>query len=349
MHSAIVWNNILLFSGFVLLISCAPKEEQDHTPTPYHLDIPAGFSEMKIPADNPMTVEAVELGHRLFFDPILSKDYSISCASCHLPSHAFADTTAVSRGVHQERIGNRNSPSLANVGYLNALFMEGGVPSLELQVLAPLGERNEMDLQLTEAVARLNQDSSYVQLAKKAYNREIDPWLITRALAAYQRSLISGNSPFDQYAYQGKEDAISQEAKNGWLRFQAFNCNACHTGFMFTNQGYFNIGLEEEYSDPGRGRLTDKPEDHGKFRVPSLRNVAVTAPYMHDGSLKSLSEVIDHFASGGKSHENKSPLISGFKIDEQGKKELIAFLESLTDQNFIQKHEALNVTSKSNR
>jgi cytochrome c peroxidase len=118
---------------------------------------------------------------------------------------------------------------------------------------------------------------------------------------------------------------------------------------MFTNQGYFNIGLEEKYADPGRGRLTDKPEDHGKFRVPSLRNVAVTAPYMHDGSLKSLSEVIDHFASGGKAHSNKSPLISGFKIDEQGKKELIAFLESLTDQNFIQQHEALNVSSQSKR
>ena len=286
-----------------------------------------------------MTVEAVELGKRLFFDPLLSDDYSVSCASCHLPEYAFADTVPVSAGVHEDRPGKRNSPSLANVGYLKALFSEGGVPSLELQVLAPLGERSEMDLQIRDAVARMKEDSGYVQLSRIAYEREPDPWVITHALAAFERTLISGNSPFDQYFYQGQEEAISQAAKNGWKRFQALNCNACHTPPLFTNQGFFNIGLYEEYADTGRGRLHDDPKDVGKFKVPSLRNVALTAPYMHDGSLKNLDEVLAHFASGGKDHPNKSALIRGFELEEQAKDELIAFLESLTDESFVNNRE----------
>jgi len=333
-----VLNRSILFLASLFLFSCQNTKEKAFSPTPLHLERPEGFPEMFIPTDNPLTEEAVELGRMLFFDPLLSKDNSVSCASCHHPVYAFADTTALSTGVHGERIGNRNSPSLANVGYLDALFMEGGVATLELQVLAPLGEQTEMDLQLTEAVERMKKITRYVELAKKAYGREIDPWLITRALAAYERTLVSGDSPYDQYFFQGNEIAITEEAKKGWELFQELNCNACHSGYLFTNQGYFNIGLEEVSKDPGRGRLTDKPEDQGKFRVPSLRNVALTAPYMHDGSLKDLEGVIDHFASGGKNHPNKSPLIQGFQIDEEEKAALIAFLESLTDRTFIERH-----------
>lgn len=329
------WNRVLVIFLAVVIVSCGIREQKDIGPTAYHLSIPEGFPEMDIPEDNPMTIEAVALGKRMFFDPIMSHDYTVSCASCHLPEYAFADTVAVSDGVHEDRPGRRNSPSLANAGYLKALFSEGGVPSLELQVLAPLGERSEMDLQIRDAVARMKQDSGYVQLARKAYGREVDPWVITHALAAFQRTLISGDSPFDRFHYQGEADAISEEAKNGWKRFQAWNCIACHTAPLFTNQGFYNIGLYEEYEDSGRGRLHDDPKDHGKFKVPSLRNVALTAPYMHNGSLKSLDEVIEHFASGGKNHPNKSALITGFELDEQAKNELIAFLESLTDETFV--------------
>lgn len=340
-----VFNKLTAYLLFLATVtSCTTAEIKDIGPTPLVLAIPAGFPDMKIPADNPMTVEAVALGRELFFDPILSKDYSISCASCHFPDHAFSDTVAVSAGVHQDRLGNRNAYGLGNVGFLEALFMEGGVPSLELQVLAPMGERSEMDLQIRDAVSRMNEIPEYVDLAKKAYDREIDPWVITSALAAYQRTLISGDSPFDRYYYEGQENAIDAEAKAGWEHFQALNCTACHSAPLFTNQGYFNIGLYEAYDDPGRGRLTDKPEDHGKFRVPSLRNVSLTAPYMHDGSLKDLSSVIDHFASGGFAHLNKSSLIHGFAISEEEKGELIAFLESLTDSSFVHNSDHLPVT-----
>lgn len=334
MRSHILWIELLviLMAG---LVSCDNGKVEPYIPEPYHLDIPKGFDEMPIPEDNPMTYEAVELGQALFFDPILSNNQSLSCASCHLLGNAFADTLPVSPGVHEDRIGNRNSPSLANVGYLEKLFMEGGVPSLEMQVLAPLGERSEMDLNLPDAVERISKIPRYVDLAKKAYDREVDPWVLTRAIAAYQRTLISGDSKFDQYRYHGKKDAISAEAIKGWDLFQDLECTGCHSGFLLTDQSYANIGLYEDDLDPGRGRLTDDPADHGKFRVPSLRNVAVTAPYMHDGSMETLEEVLDHFASGGLEHPNKSEMIRGFEMSIEQRSQLIAFLESLTDSTFI--------------
>lgn len=330
-------------SVFVLLLAACEAPVADG-PTPLALDIPKGFPPMNIPSDNPMTVEAVELGRQLFFDPLLSKDYSVSCASCHFPAYAFSDTVAISPGVHKDRLGNRNAYPLANVGYLKALFMEGGVPSLELQAMAPMGERSEMDMPLHEAVDRMKGDKNYVELSETAYSRDIDPWVVTHALAAYQRTLISGNSPFDHFLYHGEKDALTDDAKAGWKRFKALGCTSCHKGHLLTDQGFYNIGLYEEYDDPGRGRLTDEPTDNGKFRVPSLRNIALTAPFMHDGSLKTLDQVIDHFASGGKAHVNKSSLIQGFEIDEQGKLELIAFLQSLTDSTFISNTDHLPVS-----
>ncbi|NNK80742.1 MAG: cytochrome-c peroxidase, partial [Flavobacteriales bacterium] len=199
----IQWNRIaiILVAGF--LSACDSPSSDREAPQVYHLRVPAGFPEMVIPEDNPMTVEAVELGKLLFYDPILSEDYTVSCASCHIQEYAFADTVAVSAGVHDDRPGRRNSPSLANVGYQKALFMEGGVPNLELQVLAPLGEKSEMDLQIRDAVKRMKENRAYVDLARKAYQREIDPWVITNALAAFERTLISADSPFDRYYYQG--------------------------------------------------------------------------------------------------------------------------------------------------
>ena len=327
-----------------LLFSCDISEPENTGPVPYHLHTPEGFPDMEIPSDNPMTVEAVELGRELFFDPMLSMDYSVSCASCHFPAYAFSDTVAVSPGVHKDRVGKRNAYSLANVGYLKALFMEGGVPSLELQVLAPMGERSEMDLQISEAVERMKKNELYVSLTEQAYGREVDPWVITRALAAYQRTLVSGDSPFDHFLYKNDQDAITAEAKAGWELFQSYKCASCHKGHLLTDQGFYNIGLYQEYNDPGRGRLTDDPKDHGKFRVPSLRNVALTAPYMHDGSLETLDAVIDHFASGGENHPNKSDSIGSFELEEKEKEAMIAFLNSLTDSTFLYNKEHLPIS-----
>lgn len=341
------WTNqqIWILAGLLGLIACVSSDAGSHSqaaPEPYDLELPEAFPAVPIPDDNPLTEAGIALGRHLFFDPQLSKDQSLSCASCHKPEFAFADTVAVSEGVHPDRPGRRNAPSLANVAYQHKLFMEGGVPSIELAVIAPMSEASEMDVDMALAIERLKANEEYVALAESAYGQEIDMRVITWALASYQRTLISGNSAFDRYK-AGETNVISQSAVRGWQHFQRLGCSACHSGHLFSNQSYFNIGLSDSYTDPGLGRLTDKPEDEGKFKVPSLRNVALTAPYMHDGSLATLDEVIDHFASGGSAHPNKSMMIRGFEISDQEKAELIAFLESLSDSAFISQHSQVSL------
>lgn len=319
---------LILLGG---LFSCNAPSPTDGV---FELAIPKGFPDMPIPEDNALTMARVELGRRLFFDPILSKDRTVSCGSCHLPAHAFSDTTAISAGVHPEIPGFRNAYGLANVGYQKALFMEGGVPSLELQALAPLGEATEMDFSIHKGAERMAEDQDYVALSLKAYDREPHGWVITRALSAFQRSLISGDSAYDRWRL-GDTAAMSEEAMAGYEVFKTSGCEGCHSGVLFTDMEYHNIGLSMEYADDGRRRLTRKAEDEGHFKTPSLRNVAVTYPYMHDGSLKTLEEVIDHFDRGGVGHPDQSPAVRYMEWSEKEKTQLIAFLHSLTDSTFI--------------
>ena len=192
-----------------------------------------------------------------------------------------------------------------------------------------------MDFQ--DAVDRLARHPEYPALFKEAFDRPVDGFGLVRALASFERSLLSGNSAYDQYI-RGDENALSPDAKAGLELFKSerLGCNNCHSGILFTNFQFANIGLDADYtSDPGLTRITRDYADEGKFRVPSLRNVEVTAPYMHDGSLSTLDEVIDHYASGGINHPVKSPLITGFQISSQEKDQLIAFLKSLTDEEFL--------------
>jgi len=331
--------NVFVF--ILLLWSCSPafdgkKTSLTENDVLTHHD-PPGFPKMVFPDDNALTAARVELGRRLFFDPILSLDSTLSCGSCHLPAHAFADTVAISRGVHHEQTGFRNSYSLANVGYQKALFMEGGVPSLELQALAPLGEESEMDFSIHQGAERMKRNADYVSLSKKAYDREPHGFVITRSLSAFQRSLISADSPYDRYMRNEGDHDMSEEALAGMAVFESSGCANCHSGALFTDQRFHNIGLYEEYADNGRRRLTRLKEDEGRFKTPSLRNVEVTAPYMHDGLLVDLDEVISHFESGGKSHWNKSATIVPQTWTVEEKKQLKAFLCSLTDSTFINK------------
>lgn len=310
-----------------------PPENIDDEP--YPLALPIGFPMPDIPDDNTLTNVRVALGKKLFYDPILSRDSSISCASCHLPQRAFSDTIAISAGV-AGLLGKRNAIALANVAYQPRLMREGGVPTLEMQVLAPISDHFEMDFNLLDAAQRLQNNSDYSDLSLRAYDRLPDAYVITRALAAFERILLSGNSLYDQYTYQGKSNALSQSAKNGMTLFHNLGCDNCHNGLNFSNYAYENNGLYADYSnDTGKERLTYKPEDIGKFKVSSLRNIALTAPYMHDGSLHTLSAVIDHYANGLQNHPNQSPLLQGFTISEQEKANLIQFLESLTDWDFV--------------
>ena len=291
---------------------------------------------MNAPADNAFTTAKWALGKKLFFDPVMSRDQSISCASCHHPEFAFSDQQAFSPGV-ESRPGVRNAPSIANVGYHPYLLREGGVPTLEMQVLVPIQEHNEFDNNIVLLAERLNQDPEYVTLSMEAYGLAPDPFVITRAIACFERSLISGYSPYDQYKAYHHEEGLSPAQLRGMdLFFSAkTNCVSCHNGFNFTDYSFKNNGLYTEYTDPGRFRLTGLEEDKALFKVPSLRNIEITAPYMHDGSLTSLEAVVEHYVSGGKNHPHKSDLIKPLELtlDEQG--DLVVFLKSLTDETFI--------------
>lgn len=303
----------------------------------FYMKIPKGFPTPVIPEDNQLTIARVELGKKLFFDPILSRDFSISCATCHHPEKSFSDTVALSKGVFGRK-GLRNSPSLANIAYKNQFFMDGGVPTLELQVTAPIQDHNEMDLNILDVVQRLKSEPDYVKLSMQAYNQEPSPYVITRAIASYERTLISGNSSYDQYK-NGNETALTHSQKRGMGLFYSArtNCSSCHSGFNFTSNNFENIGLYSLYKDSGRMRVTLNEVDRGKFIVPSLRNVAVTAPYMHDGSMESLEEVIDFFNGGGHTHSNKSYLVKNLSLTNQEKNDLVNFLKSLTDNEFLTK------------
>tara|TARA_Y100000589_G_scaffold62282_1_gene53525 strand:+ start:315 stop:1301 length:987 start_codon:yes stop_codon:yes gene_type:complete len=316
---------LLIFLTF-LFISCG-KEIANQNEI-FQLDIPQGFPDPIIPEDNQLTYERIELGKRLFYDPILSKDGTISCESCHKQEYAFADNTAISAGV-EGRLGFRNSMSLANMAYQGAFMREGGVPSLEMQVLVPIQDHNEMDYNILSVAEKLNLDSTYINASLRAYNRIPDAFVITRALASFQRTMLSGDSNYDR-------NLLNEKEENGKELFfsDELACSSCHGTFLFTNQTIENNGLYEVYEDSGKYRLTNLHEDIGKFEVPSLRNIEITAPYMHNGSISSLEEVIEHYASGGKNHFNKSELITGFSITDEEKDNLIVFLKSLTDENF---------------
>lgn len=329
----------LLFFGWIVLglLSCEKGEGPEPIFYPALMEIPPGFPPMEFPDDNTFTFERWELGKKLFFEKALSRDSSISCASCHAPGLAFGDDVAFSPGI-ENRPGTRNSPSLANIGYHPYFTREGGVPSLEMQVLVPIQEHNEFDFNIVLIAERLQNDPAYVEMATNAYNRLPDPFVITRALATFERSLISGNSSYDRYFYQGNTQALSAGAIRGKELFFSDKtaCFQCHNGFNFTNYAFENNGLYENYKDPGRFRLTLEPADSALYKVPSLRNVSVSAPYMHDGSLKTLREVIEHYNTGGASHPHKNPIIRPLGLTEQEKIDLIAFLESLTDPIFLE-------------
>jgi len=322
-------------AGICLLLSCH-REEKKEAEFPALMEIPNGFPEIEMPEDNGFTEQRWKLGKKLFYDPILSSDRSISCASCHLPQYAFSDIRPVSPGV-EARPGMRNVPTLANVAYHPYYTRDGGVPTLEMQVLVPIQEHNEFDFNMLLIAERLNEDSTYIALADSAYERAPDAFVITRALACFERSLLSGWSAYDRFLYAGQTDALTASAQRGMSLFfgDRLQCSQCHGGFNFTNYEFENNGLYEVYADEGRYRLTHLEEDKAKFKVPGLRNIALTAPYMHDGSLQDLPAVIEHYNTGGYNHPNKNPRIKPLYMCDDEKADLLHFLASLTDESFV--------------
>ena len=328
----------LTAAWLALLTAACQKEVQGPSIAPPDplLVVPPGFPAPVFPAGNELTPARWALGKRLFYDPVSSRDSSLSCASCHHAAKAFSDTVSFSPGVGGLP-GTRNAPTLTNIGYNPYFTRDGGVPTLEMQIFVPIQEHNEFDFNILLIAERMQHDTAYLRMSHEAYDREPDPFVITRSIACFERTFVSGQSLYDQYAFQGKNDALTSMQKRGMDLFfsNKTDCSQCHSGFNFTNYAFENNGLYLDYPDPGRFRLTELESDRARFKVPTLRNIALTAPYMHDGSLWTLEAVVEHYNSGGQPHPNKSKLVRPLGLSAQDKADLVAFLRSLTDETFV--------------
>ena len=293
------------------------------------------MGEVVSPSGNPITAEKIELGRKLFFDKQLSSDGTVSCATCHLPQYAFSDQKSFSDGVDGRKT-QRNSPSILNAGYLPTVMYDAHIKTLELQVIVPIQEHVEMDMNMLDLLKRLRSKEEYQLSAQRIYNRDFDAFVLTRSISAFERSLISQNSRFDQYI-SGNKKALSRNEIAGWKLFSdVLYCTKCHPAPSFTTYLPENNGLYLDYGlDLGRFRIFNDSNDIGKFKVPSLRNLELTFPYMHDGSLKNIEEVIEHYQSGGKNHPNKNKIIQKFELNMTQIKQLKAFLLTLTDTSYM--------------
>jgi cytochrome c peroxidase len=321
-------------------------------------NLPKGFPIPPVSADNPMTSAKVELGRYLFYDTRMSVNGKQSCATCHLQNLAFTDGRAVAVGATGES-HSRSAMSLVNIAYAGALtWSNPNLRKLEDQALTPMYGDHPVELGLREGdgfLARLRSDSKYQALFEQAFPQDADRFTVanvTKAIACFERTIISARSPYDRYHYDRDDSAVPESAKRGEVLFfnQHLSCFRCHGGFNFSdatvterNAGrpieFHNTGLYNVYPAPNVGifEFTKIPTDIGKFKTPTLRNIALTAPYMHDGSVPTLEAVLDHYSAGGRGHDNpnKEALIGGFTLSTQDRADLIAFLTSLTDDALI--------------
>lgn len=354
----------LLLAAALWLPGCTDDDNPDpagdlehiaYNPQSFTVTIPEGFPPMTIPADNPMTAEGIELGRHLFYDPILSKDSTLSCFSCHLPPGGFTDNLPVSIGVGGA-VGKRSAMSLENVAfYNNGLFWDGRAKTLEEQALLPITDPHELNVSWEEVEKRLRRHSDYPEMFRKAFgindSKEVDRSLVVKALAQFMRTLVSsGTSKFDR-KFLAKEIGVdfSEAEFNGFDMFFDIEgsplpdaqCFHCHNTPLFTTNEYLNNGLQQaatldDFPDPGRGAITGQRIDNGRMRAPSLRNVMLTAPYMHDGRFATIEEVLDFYNEGIHYAENLDEnLLLPMGLSPQMKADLIAFLHTLTDTAFV--------------
>jgi len=348
---------ILLFGLFPLINGCqlsgeAPQAQIAGSSRYVRLEEAPYFVKMAMPADNPLTPSGIELGRRLFYDPLLSRDSTISCASCHRQELAFTDGRAVSRGV-DGRAGDRSAMSLVNVGYYyRGLFWDGRTATLEEQANHPLTDPREMDNDWPTILERLRRKDAYFPYFSEAFGLDAPEAIreehVRKALAQFQRTLVSHNAKWDRV--ERGEAVFTAAEKRGWAIFfdasealpQA-ECSHCHSDPLFSNLKFFNNGIDSARNlEQGRAVVTGRPSDVGKFRTPTLRNIELTAPYMHDGRFSTLEEVIDHYASGGHPAPNVNPNVRRLNLTERDKADLIAFLKTLTDTTFIRNPDFAN-------
>lgn len=350
----------------VVVFSCVkdtPSLDRDLTSIPYNPKVVVVnrpnviYPEMKIPADNPITEDGVILGRRLFYDPILSSDSTMSCASCHLSKGGFTDNLAVSKGVTGE-FGHRSAMALVDLGYMDkGLFWDGRSPSMEDQALRPVEDPVELHHKWPDVVNKLKQHKTYPDYFRKAFGitntSEITKELAAKAIAQFERTMVStGDTKYDRYrngdifVFDDDELAGFQLFFNASPFLPDAQCGHCHSGPLLSDNRYVNNGLDSvvtlnDFKDKGYGNVTKNINDNGRFRVPTLRNIMLTAPYMHDGRFKTIEEVMAHYMSGGHYATNIDPIMNQLraqpKLTIEQQNQVIAFLKTLTDTAFVNK------------
>jgi len=318
---------LLLICGFVAL-RCGQTQDLNAT-----VLVPA-------PSDNPQNAEKIALGRKLFFDKRLSLDGSISCASCHDPQKAFSDQRSKSIGINGQ-LSERNAPSILNAAFLKTAMFDAHLATLELQAIVPIQEPVEMGHNMKILIKQLRQIPEYQAAAQAIFGRDFDAWVLTRSLAAFERSLLSMNAPFDQYM-AGNKKAMNKEQLAGWRIFSdELYCTKCHPAPYFTTYEAANNGLYASYegkTDQGRFRIHHDSSDIGKFKIPSLRNLPLTYPYMHDGSINSMEAALAHYQQGGAGHPLQDPRILSFELSTKEKAQLLAFFNALVDTSYLRRN-----------
>jgi len=314
----------LFFVAFVTLIAATVAGERS---VPLGLDL-----YMPIPEDNPPTTEKIALGRRLFRDRVLSGDRTRACVNCHNPRRAFTDGRPVAVGVRGQT-GTRSAPTLVNRGYGRSFFWDGRAPTLEVQVLEPIANPKELDLAVSEAVDRLARAPGYRDAFHATFGRTVNAEDLARALASYVRSILDGNAPIDRFM-NGDREALSPQAREGLNIFRGKgNCTACHVGPTLTDEQFHNTGVawkDGELRDPGRFAVSRRDVDRGAFKTPTLREIARTAPYMHDGSLATLDEVVEFYNQGGRANPFRDRELRPLGLTVADKQALLAFFRSLS-------------------
>jgi cytochrome c peroxidase len=327
------------------------KITANYSPQPYEVEVPDHILPPPSPADNPLTVAGVALGRRLFYDKILSEDQSMSCATCHSQDKSFTDGLATSKGTRGLN-GTRNAMALVNIAYNpRGFFWDGRAASLEQQALLPVEDHLELNVSWETVEERLRAHAEYPALFRQAfgieYKKDITRDLAVKAIAQFERTLVSANSEFDRVVWLNQGE-FSPEEEHGMELFffelaQSLDhpgCSHCHLGPHFSDNQFRNNGIDDvadlnAFVDKGRGGVTGVYFDNGKFRTPTLRNIALTAPYMHDGRFQTLEEVLDSYSNGGHGVENEDTNIRPFSLSAEDKAALLAFLHTLTDTSFV--------------
>lgn len=323
----------LHFSPTEIVSTAQPLEDQSK---PHEITPPLGLPPIPWPEGNPYSKEKADLGRILFFDKRLSSDQTISCASCHSVSFACGDSKPVSEGINGA-MGTRNSPALVNSAYNQPFFWDGRAQTLEEQCEGPLANPMEMTTAQDpheahkECVERVREIAGYQALFENAFDsNEITMEKIAQAISTFERTILSGNSPYDRYA-AGDTTALSEKEIRGFAVFSQSNCIICHSGFNFTGNRFNNIGIGMDALQPDLGRytITQNEKDWGAFKTPTLRELEYSGPYMHDGSLKTLEEVVDFYDKGGIKNKNLNPLIHPLNLSSEDKNDLVLFLKAL--------------------